>query len=422
MLTPRFELRQEPNTIHVIIFAPYTKVLDVNITVQDNEFVFYAKPYLLRLHFPESLQEEGSLCEYIADDGAYSISIPKLIKGQYFPKLEFLNLILNKVEKTCKIPSVEILEDDTKSATKKVYLTNESLSVKCGFKTTCGYGFANKKFNVLYKEEFCHLVSIADPDLVDVKERAELREKCEEDKFDSDYYLADLYENKEIEKLLSFTPWWTSSEPVSFTQEDNVVLQKLPNRDYLLDKEEHQIVLCGLVDILFAYVYDVYTTNGEHNIESSWTIKTISPTFSWFDTSRSIQETIVACFRRSLCYPLYRNWNLSNKVKHDVAELFKRGTRHILHCLLRVWGIFNTADTSPCNILNDLYVTDYCVWLQKAPNGHENMTHVAQLLDDIALTKQDLNLDIHFIEQAAELVLQEDEEGDLNTDLDNLTI
>lgn len=43
-------------------------------------------------------------------------------------------------------------------------------------------------------------------------------------------------------------------------------MRKFTNCSYLLDKKARFHVWLGLVDIILAYVYDVRTTEGEHNV------------------------------------------------------------------------------------------------------------------------------------------------------------
>lgn len=48
MLLPKFTLSQCEKFISCQIHAPYTKVSDVQIHIEDFDFSFFAKPYLLK--------------------------------------------------------------------------------------------------------------------------------------------------------------------------------------------------------------------------------------------------------------------------------------------------------------------------------------------------------------------------------------
>ncbi|KAI4890588.1 hypothetical protein NFI96_003543 [Prochilodus magdalenae] len=49
-------------------------------------------------------------------------------------------------------------------------------------------------------------------------------------------------------------------------------MRKFTNRSYPLDKATRHHAWLGLVDVILAYVYDVRTTEGEHNLEHPHTV------------------------------------------------------------------------------------------------------------------------------------------------------
>jgi len=133
---------------------------------------------------------------------------------------------------------------------------------------------------------------------------------------------------------------------------------RLPNKEYLLENEV--VTLLGLVDIIYCYAYDYRTTMGDSTVESAWTIAKISPTLSWLDKFTNMSEVIHACVRRTLCFPLYRHWQLTKKVIKDTMCIFKIGKRAILKCLLNMRHLFQFSETQ--HALNRLYIDDYCVF------------------------------------------------------------
>ena len=126
-------------------------------------------------------------------------------------------------------------------------------------------------------------------------------------------------------------------------------MKDLPNKEYLLDSKERNIVTFSLADILFGYAYNVRATLGEDNVESAWTVNKLSATLSWlqvcrkslrdcgsrecdkvticfrFQSFNNLHDVVKACVRRSLTYPLHRNWNLSMKVLSDVCKILCLG-------------------------------------------------------------------------------------------------
>ena len=84
-------------------------------------------------------------------------------------------------------------------------------------------------------------------------------------------------------------------------------------------------MLKGLLDILFAYCYDVRFTCGDPGVESAWTVKTLSPTLSWFEVwgdGDDIRDVLLACARRSLVYPYVRSVDFARLLAGDVWRLF----------------------------------------------------------------------------------------------------
>jgi protein SHQ1 len=164
-------------------------------------------------------------------------------------------------------------------------------------------------------------------------------------------------------------PTATSLDPqtldsyLQLTPSEQSDLLALPRKSYhLVSPSSTQPLLLGLIDILFAYCYDYRTTEAESNVESPWTISKLSATLSAFETFTSLKETLVSCYRRSLAYPLYRHFDLTEKCKEDVTVLFKLGKRALLKSLLGVRRILRGDEG--CFVLDVLYVEDYCIWVQ----------------------------------------------------------
>ena len=76
----------------------------------------------------------------------------------------------------------------------------------------------------------------------------------------------------------------------------------------------------------------------------------------------NLPQTVISCFRRSLTYPLYCNWELSYTVWNHTKSIFKMGKRHLLKSLLAIKQMFQFSDFK--RHLNTIYIDDYCVWIQ----------------------------------------------------------
>ncbi len=51
------------------------------------------------------------------------------------------------------------------------------------------------------------------------------------------------------------------------------------------------------------------------------------------------------------------------------------GKKHILKCLLEIYVMFNNSE--PRYLLNQLYIRDYIIWIQKAVESHIKSLSVA---------------------------------------------
>lgn len=67
----------------------------------------------------------------------------------------------------------------------------------------------------------------------------------------------------------------------SFSDEEKDILKDLPKKEFLLEKREEHLVSLSLIDILYAYAYNVRTTMGENTVESAWAVNKLSGTLSW---------------------------------------------------------------------------------------------------------------------------------------------
>jgi protein SHQ1 len=126
-------------------------------------------------------------------------------------------------------------------------------------------------------------------------------------------------------------------------------------------------------------LYDYRTTEFEHNSESGWTVNKISSVFSCcvnFDKNfftlseephlnffeEAVTNVLISCYRRVLCYPLYRNIKICKKVQEDLSGILTRGIFQILKFFLKTRILFERSE--PRHILNKIYVDSFIKWLQ----------------------------------------------------------
>ncbi|XP_037303936.2 protein SHQ1 homolog isoform X2 [Pungitius pungitius] len=423
MITPAFDLSQEPEFLILSIRVPYTRTSEFDLYIDGTDLKFFAKPYFLRLSLPGRIVEDGrEKAKFDIDAGLVTLRVPKETAGEHFEGLQMLTSLLAPKGARSAKPLIEDLspegaEDDDEEdfdwqMEQEVY--KETSEEELG--ALQKYGFGNQRCGVFARlqEELSDVIDLKNPEGATADERRRGRLDAEASAFSPDHYLADLFEDAEIKELLKFRPWWeklTEQEgqaAVSFTDDEKEQLRKFTNRSYLLDKASLHQAWLGLVDILLAYCYEARSTEGEHNVESPWTIRKLSGTLCWLETYSSLHDVLLSFGRRVLCYPLYRHFAMASAAVRDATKILQTGKACVLRGLLDIHRVFREND--PAYILNDLYITDYCVWIQRVKS--KKMSALAETLQKASLQKKDLGLELDELEEAAAMVAEEDEDDD----------
>nr|XP_034962516.1 protein SHQ1 homolog isoform X2 [Zootoca vivipara] len=436
MITPAFELSQDPDFLTITIKVPYARVSEFEVYFEGKEFKFYAKPYFLRLALPGRIVEDGRERASYDDTGVFTIHLPKEVPGENFDGLDMLTALLAPKKSRSAKPLVEEMgaanqeeeeEEEEEEFDWEIEQTPYVESKDSPLGSPCTYGFGNLKSGVFRRlqDELNDVIDIKNPDVTSAAERREKRLAAEDAKFNPDHYLADFFEDETIHHLLKYEPWWVKasrkkmdsqeSHPwnesrqavlVSFTEDEKEQLRKFTNRTFLLDKRTCHQVYLSLVDILLAYCYEVCATEGEKNVESPWNIRKLSSTLCWLESFTSISEVLMSFGRRVMCYPLYRHFSLVTRALNDTITILQLGKSAVLKCLLDIHKIFREND--PAYILNDLYITDYCVWIQKAKS--KKLAALAECVQKAELSKAKLGFELDELEAAALLVQEEEKE------------
>uniref|UniRef100_UPI0037E7DF37 protein SHQ1 homolog isoform X2 n=1 Tax=Semicossyphus pulcher TaxID=241346 RepID=UPI0037E7DF37 len=421
MITPAFDLSQDPENLILNIRVPYTRTSEFDLHIDGTDLKFYAKPYFLRLSLPGRIVENGrERAKFDIDKGVFTVWVPKETPGEHFERLQMLTSLLAPKGSRSAKPLVEDLStgcsesaEDEDEEEFDWHFEQEVFKESSEEKQK--YGFGNQRSGVFARlqEELSDVTDVKNPEGTTAAERRQTRLQAEACAFSPDHYLADLFEDEEIKRLLKFGPWWAKLSPtkehdgessISFTDDEKEQLRKFSNRSYLLDKMSRYQVWLSLVDILLAYSYDVRSTEGEHNVESPWTIRKLSGTLCWLETYSSLQEVLVSFGRRVLCYPLYRHFAMVSTAARDTAMILQQGKACVLRCLLDIHKVFRENDLA--YILNDLYITDYCIWIQRVKS--KKMTALIAMLQQTSLQKKDLELELEELEEAATIVAEEE--------------
>ena len=98
MTTPRFKATQDEEFVILEIHTPYVRVGDMEMTIDDNSFMFYCKPYILRLTFSHNLiDDERAKASYDINNnnGTITCHLPKLNVGETFNDLDLISNLLS---------------------------------------------------------------------------------------------------------------------------------------------------------------------------------------------------------------------------------------------------------------------------------------------------------------------------------------
>eukprot|EP00039_Didymoeca_costata_P032711 m.38991 g.38991 ORF g.38991 m.38991 type:complete len:452 (-) comp9501_c0_seq2:113-1468(-) len=425
MITPAFHVRQNNEFIIVEIKAPYVRSPEVDFYVLDNEFKFSVHPYFLRLRFDSSLIEDGrERCQHDIDEGKFIVYLPKLNMGEEFKDLDLLNVLLSrKREKQPKVAKIEVLSstengeeaeegNDVIDWEVEQHLSDDGEGEDDGDGEGDGdgvsimmkpilYGFDDKYSGILNKlqNDIPNIVELPNPDETKKKERQSLRHESERVKFNAEHYACDYDDDSMAKHLMGFRPLWkdweedtSEGKAVVFSEKDKEDMLKLPRKEYIVTHPKR--LLIGLVDIIFAWAYDHRLTEGESTVESAWTISSLSSTLSFLVEFESLQNCAIACCRRAMTYPLVRHWGLFEQVWKDTCKIFSMGKNLVLRCLLDLRRLVLRDETK--FILNEIYITDYCVWMQTVST--ENFLSLGDKMSSIKLRKSDIELPLLEVE------------------------
>ncbi|KAK9464570.1 SHQ1 protein-domain-containing protein [Lipomyces arxii] len=439
MITPHFSVRQDDEYVYIDIKVTHIKAQNVEIRADGDIFIFSLPPYYLRLHLSGNVvDDDRANAEFNLDSSLLAVKFPKESPGQDFPDLDMVTKLLARVgesntnaprqKKKVLIeeldavgdqgPSEELTKDQLKyleelndAAEFDWQITQELPAEDEELLLTARYGF-----NSQYSGFLRHTADIGNdinelesPETSTIESRTKERIEAEDAKFDPDYYLSDLLENEDIPELIAYTPARTKSikkaisansqEPPLTAAEQEQML-RLPRRTYLIDsKVKLKSVYLNLVPLIFAHCYDARTTMDDHTSESAWTMGKLAANIADLDSNfTSVRQVLIACIRRALAYPLYRNWQLSLRCLDDVYYILRGGKRAILKVLLDVNHLFEFHDVYYC--YSKVVTEDYCAWIQTASDSV--IRSLAHDIHHCEIKKEELNWNLTELEQNAQ--------------------
>ncbi|KAJ2449491.1 hypothetical protein GGF42_004758 [Coemansia sp. RSA 2424] len=474
MITPRFSVRQDHTNVYVTIHAAHVRAQTLEFDVDEYQFKFYASPYYLRLTFPgKVVEDESSTASLDASTGQISVTLAKQTPGESFENLDLLSsLLATKRERDLGAATVAdrqarpLIEDIAGGGSTAPFTEEDQLAILQDEEfdweisqtaaaaadddddvslllTKPNYGFNNQHTGLLAHahDSGNDINAVPDPERMTPDQRRANRIATEDAKFEESYYMDNYINDEDIHPLIHYktrffkilrrlqksksaagpavSPQHDGPEPAQptdateswaeFTDKENATMLDLPRKVHLVS--DRQAIYLGLVDILFAYSLDHRINQGDSTVESLWTIGAVSSTLSNLEQFSALRPTLVACFRRALSYPLYRNWELCEKTLEDVYVLFKLGLRAIIKVMLEIKLMFDHHDIY--YVYSKLYLDDYCVWLQTAATD-KAIRSLAHELHHIELEKDEIGWHLEAFE---DLALQTSESEDEDEDV-----
>ncbi|CAK81781.1 unnamed protein product (macronuclear) [Paramecium tetraurelia] len=401
LITPEFFIEQDEKHIIIKLRLPYVKPTKSEFSMIGKQFSFYLKPYLLQLTFNEFLKDAEQPAKAIYDPETYYLKVylEKLNAGEHFTELDMIGLLLNKKSKKNKQFQGKLIQviESTNDKEEGQNIDQNPEDQLQGYVNPFCYGFNNQYKDVFDDlEEELYEIAILDPKQIAMQDRKSMALQYVQQQFDKDAYLFDLFENEQVDEVLVYEFQFQKQ----FTIDEINKISKLGKREYLIENKE--ICLFGIIDILFAYLYENNLFQGDLNQESAITINQLSSQFQAFYIDNNLENILINNYQRALTFPMIRSFEICVKTKNLLVEILENKI-NIIKILVAVEGLFSKA--KPRNYLNLIYVQDYIVWAQNLKE--DELKNLSKQLKQLQINKSQLQLNIPEIEHEALQQFQE---------------
>ncbi|KAH8875904.1 Protein SHQ1 like [Schistosoma japonicum] len=407
VLTPIFRLEQDDKMLKVIIHAPLAKISEMEVCVEDQTFFFDSSPYYLKFDIPGSVLTDEDTFDFEFVNSDIIITLQKSEPG-YFKDLDLITKLL--ITSSAIKPSKDMIEELSNTVEpKKSWVLDwfgqsdsANLTPEDVILSYPTYGFSGSKSGLFQVEsDLTHAVDLPHPDVADISKRFELKRIDEEKKFLVDHYLADYFEPDIWIHMANIDLPWSVNDSPEFSSDERHRLITLSSRRLPPQPDnplEEKMLYLGLLDLLFAYVYDFRVREGETMSESGWNIVKVAATLSWFAVYRCLPEVVVSFYRRALTYPLVRSWKFCTLVKRDTSRLLQHANtkQWCLKCLLEIREFLIAYPGY--HVFAELYLNDYIVWIQTRA-CESNLHDLGKSLEKFKMKKDDADLNLTQIEQ-----------------------
>lgn len=460
MITPFFTIDQDEEFVYIDVKVSHVRFSAQNIemTVDNEVFIFSLNPYYIRIRLPfPCIDDERSHARFDSASECVKIKIPKLTKGQFFPDLDLTTKLLARTanvteeDKEVKKPMIEemdvnnninhdvehVMDEGEKfnweiSQTEaKDELVNGDVSL-----TNIKYGFNNQYESIVNvsMSNGNDINELGDPETTPVNDRILERLIKENIKFDPEYYASDYIleaypmedDDKSYKSMLEwknpatrqFLSWYKKQQslpeaekqqimPVEFTKDEQEKMINLPRKSYIIEDTYKPQLLMLILSLLFSYHFDLRENDGEHTIESAWTIGKITPQFAFLDSQivignqdNLIKSTIITGIRRALSYPYHRNYKVCIKAWEDVYYNLRGGKRFIVQSLLKLKELFRFHDVY--YIYDKIWLEDLCTWVISDNLSEGTIRNLAHDLNKVYTNLQKTDITFEKVDQTIE--------------------
>ncbi|XP_036329685.1 protein SHQ1 homolog [Rhagoletis pomonella] len=409
-----------------------------DIFVEDHNFYIYADTRLHRFYLSErqfdTKDMKNLIINFNTKTGSYEVNLPCLPRNNEEQKaLPEKSDMEKKISDNALFPAIELwkLKRITDSCQLQIDNGGELLKFEADF----GYGFAGRfKKNLIGVDDMSAVARMPEPHTVSPLQRTIDREIDELKNFSRDQYKLNFVELQVPEGHENPMKYINNFGDSILTRDEECLLHNLTRKSQehtLSYNYEQTEVDCGLISILLAICYDIRCTSNEPTCESAWTRNILSATLSYFEPFESIKDVVVSFLRRSLIYPLYRNYDLGRICVQDAIDGLQKNPAWVLKQLLQTHAIFASSDCYQ-EIFNRYYIEDYIRYVaDNNSSGQMHLRLLARNLKNVLLDvcKKHLRLDLGEIETELlkELITDihlgdssasEEEEGDDDTEDD----
>ncbi|KAM7362841.1 protein SHQ1 homolog [Cochliomyia hominivorax] len=335
-------------------------IRNCDLFIEDYNFLIYLDVQLYRFknprHFDISDLKNIEI-NYNTKDQVMQLKLPCLPASEKEPEITAEKYAVDKNSKDHRSLDLWKLKKITDQCYIRIDNSKELLKPESNF----DYGFASK-FRGGIRSYDCDLdviTRVPEPDRVSPLQRTIDREIDEMKNFCQDQYKLNFFELQIPEGHDNPMQFSINFKDFDLSQDEQHLLHNLTCKPELIempDEYDTMEIDCGLIGILLGICYDIRFTSNETNCESGWTRSILSATLTYFEPFTSIRDVVISFMRRSLIFPLYRNFDLSKQCVEDCITALQTNSAWILKQILITRDIFETNERT---VFNRYYIDDY---------------------------------------------------------------